>query len=143
MQTIITNSKIEKAIKDQHPKLINPRNTKEIIVTLNQQKKEPVSIYDITYNAQHENNYICEVSDHINKTGHNPLIGNQHNFSEQFTDVSDLYSSSNGVTTTSLGPYFSEQKNQHSHPSEYLCYIAIIARAIGFSKVNAYLVNII
>lgn len=143
MEIIITNSKIEKAIKNKGPKLINPNNIKSAITTLHQNKKEPLSIYDITYNTQYENNYIFEVSDHINKTGHNPLIGNQHKFSEQFVDVADLYSSSTGIITTSLGPYFSKQKHQHPYPSEYLCYISIIARAIGHIKINAYLVNVI
>ena len=142
---MITTLITEEALK-QHlpPNNIILINTKDITKAIEQIKtiiNTPIHIYDITNNAQHNQNEIIEVSNHINKTGHNPLIGHQKRFSEPFVDISQLYNSTSGITTHCLGKYFKTHKERHQYPSKYLCYIAIITRALGKKNIEAFLVN--
>ena len=81
------------------------------------------------------------MSDHINKTGHNPLIGNQKNLEKPFIDISNLYNTKHGITTHCLGERYNKYKEEYKYPSKYLCYISIIARALGKKNINAFLIN--
>lgn len=80
-------------------------------------------------------------SNHINKTGHNPLIGEQNKTKEPFIDISNLYSSTDGVITCCLGKHFDDYKNKYKYPSQYLCYISIIAKALGKDDIRGFLIN--
>ena len=120
---------------------INPNNRSETIRTLKTLKQHSIEVYDITHNPQMPHDEKIVVKDHINQTGNNPLIGIQRQFSEPFIDISNTYNVDDGVTTVCLGPHYNKHKNQYAHPSTYLCYISILAKAIGIKKINATLIN--
>lgn len=140
---ITTNSKVYKLINLDRCILVKPHSFNVIISAINNIQPNTLTVYDITYSQAHTNQYVFEVSDHINKTGHNPLIGYQKKLDKQFFDVSQLYTSKRGITTNCLGKHFDKEKHNHQYPSEYLCYISIIARAAGVNKIKAYLINIL
>tara|TARA_Y100000996_G_scaffold83515_1_gene57550 strand:- start:1999 stop:2463 length:465 start_codon:yes stop_codon:yes gene_type:complete len=100
-----------------------------------------IEIYDYTYHPNHVHHDIIKVSDHINKTGYNPLIGNQSKLNKPFVDLSNLYSCTNGVVTSCIGKYFNNHKTKDLYPSTYLCYISIIARAYNHKLIKAFLIN--
>ena len=100
-----------------------------------------IEIYDYTYHPNHAHHDIIKVSDHINKTGYNPLIGNQSKLNKPFVDLSNLYSCTNGVVTSCIGKYFNNHKTKDLYPSTYLCYISIIARAYNHKPIKAFLIN--
>ena len=100
-----------------------------------------IEIYDYTYHPNHAHHDIIKVSDHINKTGYNPLIGNQSKLDKPFVDLSNLYSCTNGVVTSCIGKYFNNHKTKDLYPSTYLCYISIIARAYNHKLIKAFLIN--
>jgi len=101
-----------------------------------------INIYDKTYNPRDKRGEIIGVGDHINQTGNNPLIGNQHKLEEQFIDISMLYKEAKGVTTTCIGKHYEKMKKNHNYPSTYLCQAAIVAKATGKRKINGFLINI-
>lgn len=120
---------------------VNPNNHNQMIKKLNNIIADAIEIYDYTYNLKHIHNEIIPVSDHINRTGDNPLIGNQNQISKPFIDISKLYSSSKGVTTDCLGKYFNKHKKKYKYPSKYLCYASIVATALNNKKIKAFLIN--
>ena len=120
---------------------INPKNIAETIKTLKTLQQHPIEIYDITHNPQKPHNEKIVVKDHINQTGNNPLIGIQSQFSEPFIDISNTYNVEDGATTVCLGPHYDKHKHKHTYPSTYLCYISILAKALGVKKINATLIN--
>ena len=132
---IFNDSKIAESIK------INPKNIAETIKILKTLKYHPIEVYDITHNLQKPHNEKIIVKDHINQTGNNPLIGIQSKFSEPFIDISNTYSVDDGATTVCLGRHYDQHKDQYAFPSTYLCYISILAKAIGVKKINATLIN--
>jgi len=140
-QTIIINPRLK-----EHPVLlnaitINVLDTKKTIQQIKKLAGDPINIYDITHNRKHKNNDIIKVSDHINKTGHNPLIGYQNQLAKPFIDISNLYKTKNGITTHCLGKHFNHHKNDYEYPSTHLCYLSIIAKALGKENIKAFLVN--
>jgi len=132
---IFNNYKLADSIK------INPKDIADTVKTLKGLKENSVEIYDITNNLQIPHNEKIIVNDHINKTGNNPLIGIQSQFSEAFIDISNIYSAEDGVTTVCLGAHYDKHKKQNEYPSTYLCYISILAKAIGVKKISAALIN--
>ena len=143
IQTIIINPKLK-----EHPTLNNttiidaldtPRTTQQI----NKLSEGPLHIYDITHNPKHKTNETIKVLDHINKTGHNPLIGHQNQLTKPFIDISNLYNTTNGVITHCLGKHFNQHKKDYEYPSTYLCYVSIIAKAVGKNDINAFLINLL
>ena len=132
---IFNDNKIAESTK------INPKKIAETIKTLKTLQQNSIEVYDITYNTQKPHNEKIIVKDHINKTGNNPLVGIQNQFSEPFIDISNTYNVEDGVTTACLGPHYDQYKKQHAYPSTYLCYISILAKAIGVKNINAILIN--
>ena len=120
---------------------IDPTNIAESVKILKTYKNETLDVYDTTHNLKIAHNERIEVKDHINKTGSNPLIGIQSQFSEPFIDISNIYSSADGVTAVCLGSYYDEHKSKYTYPANYLCYISILAKALGIEKINATLIN--
>ena len=97
-----------------------------------------IEIWDLTkgYNSGD----IIEVSDHINKTGSNPLFGNQQKLGIDFPDITNLYQTKTGVVTSCHGKRFSETDEKNS--STWICHISIVARAIGIQNIHGKLVSI-
>ena len=132
---IFNDNKLTESIK------INPNNIAGTIKILKSLKQQTIEIYDITHNPQMSHNEKIIVKDHINQSGNNPLIGIQNQFLEPFIDISNTYNGDNGVTTVCLGAHYDKYKNKHEYPSTYLCYVSILAKAIGVKKINATLIN--
>ena len=144
IQIFITETSLEDKISLKEPHNITAINFNEKESAINKIKKTPdgpIEIYDYTHNNKHNKNEILLVSDHINQTGDNPLIGNQHKITEQFVDISNLYKTKGGVITHCLGKNFNTHHHHHQYPSTYLCYIAIIAKAVGRKNIRAFLIN--
>ena len=102
-----------------------------------------ITIYDLTKTTKANNNDNIYVSDHINQTGHNPLIGNQKNTNTTFIDISHKYKSTSGVTTHCLGHKFHKHHKGVPYPSYYLCHIYILAIAMGVKTIDARLINVL
>ena len=132
---IFDDNKLTESIK------INPKDIAGTIKILKSLRQQMIEIYDITHNPQMPHNEKIIVKDHINQSGNNPLIGIQNQFLEPFIDISNTYSVDNGVTTVCLGAHYDKYKNKYEHPSTYLCYVSILAKAIGVKKINATLIN--
>ena len=96
-----------------------------------------IEIWDLTkgYNSGD----IFEVSDHINKTGSNPLFGNQQKLGIDFPDITNLYQDKTGVVTSCHGNRFFETDEKNS--STWICHISIVARAIGIQNIHGKLVS--
>ena len=96
-----------------------------------------IEIWDLTkgYNSGD----IIDVSDHINKTGSNPLFGNQQKLGIDFPDITNLYQTKTGVVTSCYGNRFFETDEKNS--STWICHISIIARAIGIQNIHGKLVS--
>mgnify|MGYP001332038079 CR=1 FL=1 len=111
-------------------------STLHFIITETQQ----LTIYDITRTKKHPNETIINVNNHINRTGKNPLIGHQKELEIDFIDITNLYNGGqNSVKTDCCGKYLNKR---YSYPSQYLCNISILAKALGIQKIAAFLVNI-
>ena len=84
IQILITDISIKEKILCNKPHNITTINLTE--TPINQIKrlpKGPIEIYEYTFNPQHNQDERITISDHINKTGHNPLIGNQDKIIKQ------------------------------------------------------------
>ena len=120
---------------------INCEKSKNLFKEIQNINANQINIYDQTYNSKYKQDETISVGDHINQTGANPLIGNQHKLKQQFIDISKLYKSGEGVITTCLGKDFEKHKKNHKYPSTYICQISIIVRALGKSKIKGFLIN--
>ena len=146
IQILITDISIKEKILCNKPHNITVINSTETETAINQIKRlprGPIEIYDYTFNPQHNHNERIAILDHINKTGHNPLIGNQDKIRKQFIDISSLYKTKEGVTTRCLGKRFNTKKKDNKYPSTYICHVAIILKALGRENIKAFLINIL
>ena len=143
MITIFTKELVDsKLVKPDQAKsfLIEAKKTNQIIDTIIRIKSltTTIEIRDIT--SGYKTGTTIEVRDHINKTGTNPLIGNQQKLEIDFPDLSTLYQSSSGVVTECLGNHFYKFKLKNS--STWLCHISIVARALGIKVISGNLISI-
>ena len=143
MKTIIIKN-LYKAIPDfsfgENIIVINPKNTDLLIKMIRDIKNETDSImvYDMT--RGYKTGTIFRVSDHINRTGSNPLTGRQQELGIDFPDLSNLYDDRDGVVTDCLGDQIEE--GNVNYPSTWLCHVGIVARAIGLDSIKAKLIGI-
>ena len=101
-----------------------------------------IQVYDSTFTPHYKRGSIIPVSDHINRTGQNPLIDNGNSKQIEFIDISNLYhyhSEKNSITTDCCGEALNKA---YIYPSHYLCNFAIVARSMGIKKIQAFLYNI-
>ena len=75
------------------------------------------------------------IKDHINKTGINPIIGNEK---IEFKDISKLYSSETGITIECCGD---NQGKQTKNTGHFLCVFSILVLYFGFNKIQGFIVN--
>lgn len=142
MLTILTKdlkNKIEKNHKLNKYIAINSRSFTEIFSVLKKEKKKELIIYDVTYSKQDLPGEVFQVNDHINQTGTNILIGKQKLTKTDFIDLTNLYKQSEkGIITTSYG---NKIKTNAIYPNHFLCNISILAKAMKFKSIYAYLIN--
>ena len=122
--------------------VMETQDHKKNIKTIAALKNRKIYIYDTTRTDKHENNAVLNVKDHINMTGHNPLIGNQHLIDSPFVDISEIYADKRGVVTECLGQAFKKKYRYFKYPSRHLCYFSILCAAVGIPQVSARLINI-
>ena len=91
--------------------------------------------------AAHKKFYV---NNHVNKSGENPVRGNQKIALSPFFDITSLYLQKNkGVITTGLGKKYLGERNKHKYPSTHLVSIAILCKALGFSVIEGQLINVL
>tara|TARA_B100001559_G_C16411164_1_gene580447 strand:+ start:291 stop:704 length:414 start_codon:yes stop_codon:yes gene_type:complete len=132
---IITQEIFDKKTNIDYDVVANIKNIDKLkerlsTVDLNQE----IIIYDLG-RVNGSSKKICEVADHINKTGQNPIIGSKN---IEFKDISRLYSSDSGVITTCCGK---ELNLNYKNPSHYLCVYAILMFYLGFTSIKGYIIN--
>ena len=142
--TIIITKAIKKKIQHLGIKynIIYKNEPKNLIMELIKKRPKKIIIYDITSVEKEKPFSIIEVSDHINKTGENPLIGNQKIIKNNFIDIRKIYNKESKTITVGLGRFYGT-KHGENYPSTYLCNIAIIAQAVGVKQITGRLINII
>ena len=117
---------------------INPQKYSVLKKILN--NIDQLIIYDITETKRAQRGAIISVSDHINRTGTNPLIGQQKELGIDFIDITMLYSKkTNAVNTDCCGK---KLNRKYPYPSHYLCNISILAKAMNVQNIAAFLINI-
>lgn len=123
-----------------HKIIVNAQENDALINNMLNIKKstKTIEIWDLT--KGYERGTIIDISDHINKTGSNPLFGNQQKLRIDFPDISNLYLSEKGVVTSCYGNRFSTVKEINS--STWLCHISIVARAIGIENISGKLISL-
>ena len=104
------------------------------------QNANSVTLYDTTSMIKKKQGSQVYVNDHINQTGENPLIKCSP---IQFINLGGLYKASKtGITTTSLGKKYQQEKNKHEFPSTSLCLVAILCKKIKPTiKIRGILIN--
>jgi len=140
---IIVTEEVKKIIKNKKIKIKEDLvyNKKTINKLINIKNKR-IIIYDITYCES--KNKILKINDHINKTGENPIIGNQKKLKTDFIDITKIYKESrNGVITTSVGKKgFKKIKKKIECPSTEICNIAILCKVLNLRKIEGRLINL-
>ena len=123
-----------------HKTVVNAQENEALINHMLNIKKstQSIEIWDLT--KGHYRGTIIDISDHINKTGSNPLFGNQQNLGISFPDISNLYLSEKGVVTSCFGNRFSTVNEINS--STWLCHISIVAKAIGIEHISGKLISL-
>ena len=132
---IVTQEVIDKKINIDYDAIANIKDIKKLKKRLLEvDLNEEIKIYDMGI-VTSRSNKTCGVKDHINKTGQNPIIGNKK---IEFKDISKLYGSKNGITTTCCGK---DLNLNHENPSHYLCFYAILIFYLGFSNISGFIIN--
>lgn len=99
-----------------------------------------IQIFDSTFTPHYKRGSIIPISDHINRTGQNPLIGNNTSKKIEFIDISNLYHcEKKGIITDCCGDKLDKS---YIYPSHFLCNFSIVARSLGIEKIQAFLFNI-
>ena len=120
--------------------IVDPYNFDEMYELLKTKSPPKIKIYDATHSKNKKPGTLFQIKDHLNLSGHNPLIGRQAFLGIDFIDISKLYHCGDeGVITHCCG---TELNTQYDYPSHYLCHLSILARAMGIKSINAFLYNI-
>tara|TARA_Y100001968_G_C18947186_1_gene521473 strand:- start:51 stop:482 length:432 start_codon:yes stop_codon:yes gene_type:complete len=118
---------------------INPLKFDQILTFLQRHKGKHLCIYDKTQSKKLNIGEIVSVNDHLNNTGTNVLIGKQAQLKIDFIDMTNIYKTElDGIVAQCCG------KNLISnsiYPCHYLCHITILAKALKFQYIKAYLIN--
>ena len=115
---------------------------KETVNSLINIKNKKITIYDVTYIKT--NKKEIKVKDHINKTGKNPIIGNQKKLKLDFIDITKIYKNKKeGVVTTSVGrKAFKHNKTKKKNLSTEICNVAILCKALKAKHIEGRLINL-
>ena len=139
----LITKQLSNKLPPDHPliknKTINPNNADQLITILSGLNK--IEIYDLTQTKQCPNFYQVNVKDHINRTGHNPLINKQKIINKDFIDITKLYQHKNkSIITNCCGK---KLDLQYEYPSHYLCHVTILAKALDVTNIYAFLINVL
>ena len=132
---VVTKEIIDKKINIDYDVIVNTKSLEKLEKIMQKvDLNEQIKIYDIG-TVKKSSKKIFEVADHINKTGKNPIIGNKK---IEFKDISKLYRSNDGITTTCCGK---ELNLNHENPSHYLCFYSIFIFYLGFTNIKGFIIN--
>ena len=134
---IITKELFEKKPEMKHDYVAKIERLEEMRQTISciENKNTEIIIYDLG-SKYPKNPQLLEVVDHINKTGINPIIGMKK---IEFKDISKLYGSKNGITTTCCGK---DLNLNHKNPSHFLCVFSVLVFYLGFTNISGFIINI-
>ncbi len=141
METIITSHLIDRGFQqDKKSTIVDPEDIDSTISVLRTLRKnsDTLEIYDCAPWLNLTGNRI-PVSDHVNRTGVNPLVGRQKKLNVEFIDLTSLYvKKTRGVTTFCCGNH--PVPDRVPYPSMFLSTISILARALDYKEIHAYVV---
>ena len=105
-------------------------------------KNHEIHIYDISKNTKNiKIKNIYNVNNHVNKTGINPIRGQQKN-KINFYDITQIYKQSKGGKIVEC---FGENEvilsRKDAVSGTFLCNYAICAHVVGFRKIYGYVVT--
>ena len=105
-------------------------------------KNHEIHIYDISKNTKNiKIKNIYNVNNHVNKTGINPLRGQQKN-KINFYDITQIYKQSKeGKIIECFGKNKIILSRENTISAMFLCNYAICAHIAGFRKIYGYVVG--
>ncbi len=137
------NRELKKEYKNKQNKFVFNDINKDLVEKIRSlDKSVKIIIIDKTFCVKTVTFKRFYVNNHVNKSGENPLRGNQKIATSPFFDITSLYLQKNkGVVTTGLGKKYLDERKKHKYPSTHLVSIAILCKALGFSKIEGQLIN--
>ena len=121
--------------------VVDPTNFIKIYNLFNITTDRELCVFDATISTKIKKHETIQVKDHINNTGTNILIGHQKTLEIDFIDLTDLYiNNQQSIITDCCGKTHNLNKE---YPSQYLCHVTTLARAMKFNKIMGFLYNII
>jgi len=137
--TIITKELHASATKHPTGTILDPQDINECLKTLYANLGNEIIIYDLVNTKTHKEGKKIPVNDHINSTGKNPIIGRQKALGVDFIDMTNTYTQqTGGVTTQCCGAHTNPE---HEYPSHFLSNLVILAKALNYKKISAFLIN--
>ena len=106
------------------------------------QKIHTIHIYDVDKNKKDTKiKKTIQISNHINKTGINPIIKHQKKRVE-FYDITEIYKQNNQKkTVVCVGAHSPiKKKDTNKIQSWYLCNHAIVAHTLGIKNIYGYVI---
>ncbi len=141
METIYTRQLADRRLPSgSNPIIIDPENIEQTIAVLKSilEKSDTIEIFDCP-SLNNLVGKIIPVNDHVNRTGINPLVGRQKISTVEFIDLTQLYvNKPDGVTTYCCGNH--PIPDGIPHPTMFLSTISILARALDYKEIHAYVV---
>jgi len=141
METIYTKQLIDQGQSPPpNSNIIDPTSIDQTISALRSIRKNTTKIEIFDYSpSQKPTGTILPVNDHVNKSGINPLVGRQKQLGVEFIDLTALYVKKKGGVTTICCGNHPIPENTH-YPSMYMHTISILAKAMDYKEINAYIV---
>ena len=137
--TIITKELHESPAIHPAGIILNPQDINECLKTLRANIGNEIIIYDLVNTKKYPQGKKIPVNDHINCTGKNPIIGKQKALGVDFIDMTNTYTQKKGgVITHCCGMLVNPE---HEYPSHFLSNLVILAKALNYKKISAFLIN--
>ncbi|MFQ6609210.1 MAG: hypothetical protein ACE5D7_00275 [Fidelibacterota bacterium] len=141
METIYTRQLIDEGhTPHPHAIIVDPVNIDQTISTLKSIREKTVKIEIFDYSPpQKPTGRILSVNDHVNRSGINPLVGRQKLLDVEFIDLTGMYvKKKGGITTICCGNHPIPENTLY--PSMYLSTVSILAKAMDYKEIHAYIV---
>lgn len=140
---------VDFSVKKKYPDIfithcgVEAENGSRLIDSLIELSKtnKSIQVYDTTRNKKYNTGHMISISDHINLTGTNPIIGNQEKLGIEFIDLHNLYSTK-GPEVAFCSQEMFDFSDKYSNHCKHIALLAIAARAVGYSHIEGYLYNI-
>ena len=115
--------------------IILPKTSNKLFQKL-KNKNQAIYIYDLGFNNTKK---IIPINNHINKTGSNPLYGENKII---FYDITNIYQQQEkGKIAECFGSHNPIKKNNKHTQTRFLCHHTVAAYCAGFKKIFAYIID--